>query len=67
MCILELSEVLMYELIYDYIKNKYGNNSRLFFTVTDSLMYELKTEVAYKDFSNGKEIFDFSNYELKML
>ena len=53
-CILELSEVLMYELIYDYIKNKYGNNSRLFFTVTDSLMYELKTEGVYKDFSNGK-------------
>ena len=67
MCILELSEVLMYELIYDYIKNKYGNNSRLFFTVTDSLMYELKTEGVYKDFSNGKEIFNFSNYELKML
>ena len=38
-----------------------------FFTVTDSLMYELKTEGVYKDFSNGKEIFDFSNYELKML
>ena len=38
-----------------------------FFTVTDSLMYELKTEGVYKDFSYGKEIFDFSNYELKML
>ena len=29
MCILELSKVLMYELHFDYIKNKYGNNSRL--------------------------------------
>ena len=29
MCILELSKVLMYELPFDYIKNKYGNNSRL--------------------------------------
>ena len=29
MCILELSKVLMYEFHYDYIKNKYGNNSRL--------------------------------------
>ena len=27
--ILELSKVLMYELHYDYIKNKYSNNSRL--------------------------------------
>ena len=31
MCILELSKVLMYEFHYDYIKNKYGNNSRLLF------------------------------------
>ena len=37
---LELSKVLMYEFNYDYIKNKYGNNWRLLFTVTDSLMYE---------------------------
>ena len=26
MCILDLSKVLMYELHYDSIKNKYGNN-----------------------------------------
>ena len=31
MCILELSKVLMYEFHYDYIKNKYGNNSRPLF------------------------------------
>ena len=29
MCILEFSKVLMYELHYNYIKNKCGNNSRL--------------------------------------
>ena len=43
MCILELSKVIMYEFHYDYIKNKYGNNSRLLFTDTESLMYEIKT------------------------
>ena len=44
----------MYELHYDYIKNKFGNNSRLLFTDADSLMYEIKTEDVYKDFSNDK-------------
>ena len=44
MCMLDLSEVLMYEFHYDYIKNKYGNNSRLLFTSKNSFMYEIKTE-----------------------
>ena len=41
------------------------NNSRLLFRDTDSLMYESKTEDFYEDFSNDKEIFDFSNYPTK--
>ena len=41
----------MYEFHHDYIKNKYGNNSRLLFTATDGLMYEIKTEDVYKDFT----------------
>ena len=51
----------MYKFHYDYIKNKYGNNSRLLFTDTESLIYEIKTEDVYEDFSNDKEIFGFSN------
>ena len=31
-CISDLSNVLMYEFHYDYIKNKYGKKSRLLFT-----------------------------------
>ena len=62
MCILELSKVLMYEFHYDYIKNNYGNNSTLLSTDTESLMYEIKTEDVYKDFSNKKEMLGFSNY-----
>ena len=65
MCILELSKVLMYKFHCDYIKNKYGNNSKLLFTDTDSLMYEIKTEDVYEDFSNDKEMFKFNNYSTK--
>ena len=54
MFILELSKVLMYEFHYDYIKTKYGNNPRLLFRDTDSLMYEIKTEYVYEDFSSDK-------------
>ena len=65
MCILELSKILMYQFYYDYIKNIYGSNSRLFFTDTDSLMFEIKTEDVYEDFSSNKEMFNFSNYTSK--
>ena len=51
MYILGLSEVLLYEFHYDYIKNKYGNKSKLF-TDTGSLMYGIKVEDVYKDFSS---------------
>ena len=65
MWILELRRVLMYDFHYDYIKNKYGNNSRLLFTDTYSLMYEIKTEDVYEDFGNNKEMFHSSNYSTK--
>lgn len=50
MFILDLSKVLTYELHYDYVKKKYGNNERLLFSDTDSLTYVIKTEYVYKDF-----------------
>ena len=52
----------MYEFHYDYMNNKYGNNSKLLFTDTNGLMHEIKTKVVYEDFSYDKERFDFSKY-----
>ena len=57
----------MYGFHYDYIKNKYCNNSKLIFTDTDNLIYEIKPEDVYKDFSKDKEMFNFSNYSIKSI
>ena len=65
MCISDLNKVLVYKFHYEYIKNKYGNNSRLLFIGTDSLMFETKTNDTYEDLSKDKEMFDFSNYSSK--
>ena len=64
-CILDLSKVLIYGFHYNYIKNKYGKNSKLLFTDTDSNIYEIKTKDIYEDLSKVKEMFDFSNYSTK--
>ena len=39
MRILDLNQVLSYRFHYDYVKNKYGKNSIILFTDTDSLIY----------------------------
>ena len=55
----------MYEFHYHYFKSKYGSNLVLLITDTDSLMYEIKTENAHKDFGKNQNMFDFSNYSTK--
>ena len=59
-CILEISKIIMYEFWYDYVKNKYGNKVRLYYTDTD---INIKTNDFYKDISQDvNERFDTSNY-----
>ena len=62
---IEMYILVMYQFHYHHIKNIYDNKSKLLFTDTDTLMYEIKTEDVYEDFSNHKEIFDFSNHWAK--
>ena len=51
--ILEISETLMYEFWYDYMKPKYGDNVKLCYVDTDSFIMHIKTEDFYEDFANG--------------
>ena len=55
----------MYELWYDYMKPKYGDNVKLCCMDTDSFIMHIKTEDFYKDIANDVEKrFDTSNYEV---
>ena len=58
--VLDLSKWLMYDFHYNFIKKNFS--AKLFFTDTDSLTYEIKSENVYKDFFKWKDLFDFSNY-----
>ena len=60
--ILDLSQLLVYEFHYKYIKSKYRAN--VLFTDTDSLVYEIETEDVYEDFYKDKNLFDCSDYPL---
>jgi hypothetical protein len=65
MCILDISKTLMYDFHYNTVKKEYGDNAKLLFTDTDSLMYEIKTEDVYKDFKRigeKKDCWDNSDY-----
>ena len=52
----------MYEFHYKCLKSKF--DTKLLFTDTDSLVYEIKTEDVYEDFYQDKNLFDFSDYPL---
>ena len=65
MCILELSKLPMHEFHFKYIEMKYGSKSRLLFTDTVGLMYEIETANVYEDFSKNKKMFYYSNNSAK--
>ena len=52
----------MYIFHYKCIGTKYDNRAKLWFTDTDSLLYETETNDVYEDFYENKNMFQFSNY-----
>ena len=60
-----LSKTVMYELWYDYVKPKYGENSKLCYMETDSFIVHVKTDDIYKDIAEHVETrIKTSNFEL---
>ena len=63
--ILDISKILMYEFLYDYMKPKYNDNVKLCYIDMDSFVVNIKTNDFYKDIANDVENrFDTSNYEV---
>ena len=63
MSILDLSKCFMYDFRYNYVKTKYGDNTKLLFTDTHSLAYEIIIKDFYKDINPDIEKrFDTIDY-----
>ena len=63
--LLDISETLMYEFWYDYMKQKYNDNIKVCYMDTDSFIMSIKTNDFYKDIANDVEKrFDTSNCEV---
>ena len=64
--VLDLNKIVMYEFHYDYMKPKYGENLKLCYMDTDSLVYHIKTEDFCKDIAKDvKTRFVTSGYSEK--
>ena len=50
MSILDISKILMYEFWYEYIKPKYGDRAKLYYTDTDSFVISIKPKIFLKIF-----------------
>ena len=63
--ILDLNKIVMYEFWYDYVKPKYGENSKLCYMDTDSFIVHVKVDDIYKNIVEDVETrFEISNFEI---
>ena len=63
--ILELSIILIYEFLYDYVKPKYGEKAKLCHIDTDKFIAYIKIDYIYQEMAEDVETrFDNSTYKL---
>jgi len=64
--ILEISKFIMYSFYYDHLKAKYADRCTLFFTDTDNLCCEIRTDDLYADMMDSLDLYDTSNFDPKL-
>ena len=62
MFVLDLSKSLMYDFFYGHLKASYGEDVRLLYTDTDSVVVHVTTEDVYTDMLLDADLYDTSNY-----
>ena len=63
--ILDLSKTVIYEFLFDYVKPKYDENTKVWFLDAESFIVHVKADDIYKDIAEDVETsFDTSNFEL---
>ncbi|XP_020299060.1 uncharacterized protein LOC109863242 [Pseudomyrmex gracilis] len=62
MCILDISKTCLYEFHYDYMAPLYGDDCKILYTDTDSLIYHIKCEDVYENMKRDIARFDTSDY-----
>ena len=62
MSVLDLSKWLMYNFYYNTLKKNYGDNIRLLYTDTDSVIIHVTTDDIYCDLQANISDYDTSNY-----
>ena len=60
--VLEISKTIIYDFHYSYMRKRVGNRSKLLYTDTDSLMYEIQGVNMYDIMKEDIYIFDTSDY-----
>ena len=60
--VLDISKTLIYDFHYSYMRQRVGNNSKLLYTDTDSLKYEIRGVNMYEIMKEDMNKFDTSNY-----